>query len=84
MKDQKELKELFIHKCNLYEFFIEGVECNIIQSGDLFNSYINGKWLEDKSSSLEEAVDCTLKHIGIKKEVRESLIIKLKNESRTN
>jgi len=77
MKDQNELKGFIVHKCNYYEFFIEGVECTIMESNNTFYSYIKGKWLENKDDKVEEAIDIILRHIGIRKDVRDSLKIKI-------
>ena len=77
MKDQNELKGFIVHKCNYYEFFIEGVECTIMESNNTFYSSIKGKWLENKDDTIEEAIGIILRHIGIKKNVRDSLKIKI-------
>lgn len=77
MKNQNELKGFTVLKSNYYEFFIEGVECSINESNNTFYSYIEGKWLENKDGTVEEAIDIILRHIGIKKDVRNSLKIKI-------
>jgi len=77
MKNQNELKGFIVHKCNYYEFFIEGVECIIMESNNTFYSSIKGKWLENKDGTVEEAIDIILRHIGIRKDVRDSLKIKI-------
>ncbi len=77
MKNQNELKGFIVRKCNYYEFFIEGVECTIMESHNTFYSYVNEMWLENKDGLLKEAVENILKHIGIGKEIRKNLKINI-------
>ena len=77
MKDQNELKGFIVLKTNLYEFYIEGVECSIGESHNTFYSYVKGKWLENKDDTVGEAIDIILQHIGIRKDIRDSLKIKI-------
>ena len=54
-----------------YDFWIKNSSCRIECINDIYYSYIDSRWIDNKSDSLKQAIDSCLYYLGIPKKERE-------------
>ena len=70
--------EIVFEKETVYYSTINNASIGIKVFEGTYFPYVNGKWTEDKETSLEEAFESVLKYLGISAKERKNYLIKHK------